>query len=249
MEKQYSCQFCNNRFKTKNQAQLHENSLHLRRYSWSCAAIPSYKSAFYTATLLDGSLRDTCGFCGDEFPNRPLPDWDRRIDHLTNVHNFGKCNQAKKFYRADHFRAHLTHSHRSRRGKWINMLENVSRRDEKPHDAPKNGPAPMQDVSFLASKTGATPEDVAKQPLALVPTDEARIELADVEEALECQECYICGDVIKLDRKRAWQYVEPFFPVAANNHPELTSFETFGPTSALKKHVPTQTSPMQVSAS
>ncbi|CAG9955948.1 unnamed protein product, partial [Clonostachys rosea f. rosea IK726] len=34
-EKQYNCQYCGNRFKNKNEAEQHQNSLHVRRHSWS----------------------------------------------------------------------------------------------------------------------------------------------------------------------------------------------------------------------
>ncbi|RMD43096.1 hypothetical protein DV735_g2001, partial [Chaetothyriales sp. CBS 134920] len=146
MEKQYSCQYCNNRFKNKNEAERHQNSLHLRRHSWSCAAIPSYQAAFHPTMPMNGPapavpLTDACGFCGEEFPNHPQPDWERRIAHLTNVHKFGECNQAKKFYRADHFRQHLKHSHAGQSGKWTNMLESACLREEQPAEVVSMSPA------------------------------------------------------------------------------------------------------------
>ncbi|EER26099.1 C2H2 type zinc finger containing protein [Coccidioides posadasii C735 delta SOWgp] len=108
MEKQYTCQFCNKRFKNKNEAERHQNSLHLRRHSWSCAALSNPESAFHpsaspTCQTPNGPSHDTCGYCGVEFTNFPKPEWDRRMEHLINIHKFGECNQAKKFYRADHF--------------------------------------------------------------------------------------------------------------------------------------------------
>ncbi|OJD13384.1 hypothetical protein AJ78_06155 [Emergomyces pasteurianus Ep9510] len=135
MEKQYTCQFCNKRFKNKNEAERHQNSLHLRRHSWSCAALSGVEAAFHpsaspTCQSPTGPSHDTCGYCGDEFTNFPQPDWDRRIDHLTSVHKFGECNQAKKFYRADHFRQHLKHSHAGASGKWTNILENACMKEE-----------------------------------------------------------------------------------------------------------------------
>lgn len=136
MEKQYACQYCNNRFKNKNEAERHQNSLHLRRHSWSCASIPSFQAVFHpTTNTATPGLSDVCGFCGEEFPNHPSPDWDRRIDHLTTVHKFGECNQGKKFYRADHFRQHLKHSHAGQSGKWTNMLETICLREETPQEA------------------------------------------------------------------------------------------------------------------
>ena len=137
MEKQYACQFCNNRFKNKNEAERHQNSLHLRRQSWSCAAISGFQAAFYPSTSSTSQSQsrtshDTCGYCGEEFPNIPQPNWDHRIDHLTNTHKFGECNHTKKFFRADHFRQHLKHSHAGQSGKWTNMLENACMREETP---------------------------------------------------------------------------------------------------------------------
>lgn len=145
MEKQYSCQFCNNRFKNKNEAERHQNSLHLRRHSWSCAALPNFQAAFHSSGTTassssssqsdnnsSSSSHDICGYCGEEFPNLPQPDWDRRFEHLTAVHKFGECNNAKKFFRADHFRQHLKHSHAGTSGKWTNILENACMKEEAP---------------------------------------------------------------------------------------------------------------------
>jgi len=184
MEKQYICQYCHNRFKNKNEAERHQNSLHLRRHSWSCSALTSFELAYhptpptpvtaslpqqqqgqppqqnpippadpspYNATqqpqahpyhnqqpssppqpahLTTAAPTDTCSYCGLEFPKPP--DWDVRVDHLNRIHKFGECNQSKKFYRADHFRQHLKHSHAGTSGKWTNMLENACMKDEPP---------------------------------------------------------------------------------------------------------------------
>ncbi|RMY34476.1 hypothetical protein D0864_16711, partial [Hortaea werneckii] len=120
-EKQYTCAYCPNRFKNKNEAERHQNSLHLRRHSWSCAALTGIEAAFHRSSA--ASNTDTCGYCGEEFPNPP--QWAVRADHLNRVHKFGECNQAKKFFRADHFRQHLKHSHAGTSGKWTNTLENA----------------------------------------------------------------------------------------------------------------------------
>jgi hypothetical protein len=126
-EKQYSCQWCSNRFKNKNEAERHQNSLHLRLHSWSCAALSSVHAAFHTSPT-SGPANDICGYCGDEFPNPA--NWEARSEHLNVGHKFGECNQAKKFFRADHFRQHLKHSHAGTSGKWTNMLENACMREE-----------------------------------------------------------------------------------------------------------------------
>ncbi|KAJ5320338.1 hypothetical protein N7508_000621 [Penicillium antarcticum] len=142
MEKQYACAYCNNRFKNKNEAERHQNSLHLRRHSWSCAALVSFQAAFHASGAQScqtnaGSSHDTCGYCGEEFPNFPSPDWDARFEHLTTVHKYGECNNAKKFFRADHFRQHLKHSHAGTSGKWTNILENACMKEEQP-DKPRD---------------------------------------------------------------------------------------------------------------
>ncbi|KAL4984757.1 hypothetical protein BDW68DRAFT_10427 [Aspergillus falconensis] len=143
LEKQYSCLYCNNRFKNKNEAERHQNSLHLRRHSWSCAALPGYQAAFHpSASSQPGSnaaSHDSCGYCGEEFPNFPQPDWDSRFEHLTAIHKFGECNNSKKFFRADHFRQHLKHSHAGTSGKWTNILENACMKEEAPPE-PINAP-------------------------------------------------------------------------------------------------------------
>lgn len=146
-EKQYECNFCGNRFKNKNEAERHQNSLHVRRHSWSCSALSGYDRAFHESTNRPGEA-DTCGYCGDEFARTGPPassgnggavqkrttdqDWEERIRHLQEVHKFRECNSSKKFYRADHFRQHLKHSHAGTSGKWTNMLENACLMDEDP---------------------------------------------------------------------------------------------------------------------
>lgn len=140
-EKQYNCSYCGNRFKNKNEAERHQNSLHVRRHSWSCSALSGYDRAFHEATSRPGAA-DTCGYCGRDFhrsgvaPNGTRfasdQDWDDRIRHLQDVHKFRECNSSKKFYRADHFRQHLKHSHQGSSGKWTNMLENACMIEEEP---------------------------------------------------------------------------------------------------------------------
>ncbi|KAI1812003.1 hypothetical protein GGS20DRAFT_56423 [Poronia punctata] len=132
-EKQYECNYCGNRFKNKNEAERHQNSLHVRRHSWSCSALlmAGCHRAFHESTISPGEA-DTCGYCGEEFPRSKGPagsrkmtesEWQDRLRHLQEVHKFRECNSSKKFYRADHFRQHLKHSHAGTSGKWTNMLE------------------------------------------------------------------------------------------------------------------------------
>ncbi|VUC27591.1 unnamed protein product [Clonostachys rosea] len=142
-EKQYNCQYCGNRFKNKNEAERHQNSLHVRRHSWSCSALKDYKRAFHESTSRPYEA-DTCGYCGEDFarsgrgPGGNGPryaterDWEERSRHLQDFHKFGECNTSKKFFRADHFRQHLKHSHAGASGKWTNMLETACMIDEEP---------------------------------------------------------------------------------------------------------------------
>lgn len=142
-EKQYECNFCGNRFKNKNEAERHQNSLHVRRHSWSCSALKAFDRAFHESTNRPGEA-DACGYCGEDFPrsgiapgastHRHVTDqnWEERIRHLQEVHKFRECNSSKKFFRADHFRQHLKHSHAGTSGKWTNMLENACMIEEDP---------------------------------------------------------------------------------------------------------------------
>jgi len=92
------------------------------------AAADPLPSTPYNSTYASSTVTDTCGYCGVEFANPP--DWDSRIEHLNNVHKFGECNQNKKFFRADHFRQHLKHSHAGTSGRWTNVLETACVKDE-----------------------------------------------------------------------------------------------------------------------
>jgi hypothetical protein len=131
----------------------------LRRHSWSCAALPGYQAAFHpssspAAQTNSGPSHDACGYCGEEFPNFPQPDWDRRFEHLTSVHKFGECNNGKKFYRADHFRQHLKHSHAGTSGKWTNVLENACMKEEAPPE-PRNTTHSSGAGSAVPATTGS----------------------------------------------------------------------------------------------
>jgi hypothetical protein len=137
LKKSYKCAFCDNRFGNKNEATRHQKSLHLRRQSWFCVAISGYEAAFalLTSQTSNKPLNDTCDYCGEEFSNFPR-DLNARMEHVTNIHKFGECNQTKKFFRADHFRQHLNHSHAGTSGKWSSILENACMKDEPPSSTP-----------------------------------------------------------------------------------------------------------------
>lgn len=151
-EKQYACAFCNNRFKNKNEAERHQNSLHLRKQSWSCASMTTYETAFQSS--MEGEqidlTHDICGFCGMEFSNQPR-DWNVRIDHLRDSHKFGECNATKKFYRADHFRQHLKHSHAGKSGKWTNVLENSCQREEALSESADLSPSASDNITTFST--------------------------------------------------------------------------------------------------
>merc|ERR1712000_668860 len=129
-EKQYNCQYCGNRFKNKNEAERHQNSLHVRSHSWSCSALSAFELAFHEATARPGEA-DTCGYCGVDFARSGVApngskvatpsDWDERMFHLNDTHKFRQCNLSKKFFRADHFRQHLKHSHAAAGGSGAKM--------------------------------------------------------------------------------------------------------------------------------
>lgn len=148
-EKQYVCAYCPNRFKNKNEAERHQNSLHLRRHSWSCWALNSPQMAFHSSRT---SNHDICGFCGQEFENPA--DWTDRTMHLQQAHKFAQCNFEKKFFRADHFRQHLKHSHDGTSGRWTNVLENTCMKDEPPVPKPSSMSETLPAVRFVVSPAG-----------------------------------------------------------------------------------------------
>ncbi|KAH7316874.1 hypothetical protein B0I35DRAFT_264651 [Stachybotrys elegans] len=134
-EKPYRCSFCGQYFRNRNEAERHTRSLHERRHSWSCWALVDYKNAF-VETMSQLGEADDCGYCGKSFPRSGYLegmqgkyatdcDWEQRQQHLQADHKHKECNIGKKFYRADHFRQHLKHSHAGLSGKWINLLENA----------------------------------------------------------------------------------------------------------------------------
>lgn len=168
LEKQYTCLYCPNRFKNKNEAERHQNSLHLRRHSWTCAALQKREQAFHV-TLGSNGTTDQCGYCGDEFVNPP--DWPARFEHLEVKHKFGECNQAKKFFRADHFRQHLKHSHAGTSGRWTNMLEHACRKDEAP-------PVPMNRGQMMTESPLATLDST---PQVVVTPDLYQLPIPDNE--------------------------------------------------------------------
>ncbi|KAI0383990.1 hypothetical protein F5Y04DRAFT_233782 [Hypomontagnella monticulosa] len=131
-ERRYECGYCGNRFKSKNEAERHENSIHVRRHAWSCSNMQSigYMNLFQESINRPG-VADTCGYCGEDFPRSGggeanENDWDERLNHIREVHKFGECNSVKRFFRADHFRQHLKHSHGATLGRWIGVLETAS---------------------------------------------------------------------------------------------------------------------------
>ncbi|KAI1754844.1 hypothetical protein F4782DRAFT_463289 [Xylaria castorea] len=141
-EKQYECSYCGNRFKTKNEAERHQNSLHIRRQSWACSELheAGYVYAFRKSSNQTGD-NTTCCYCGTEISEASARDdgnvlaeeiWDARLRHLKDAHKFGECNTSKKFYRADHFRQHLRHSHAAILGDGTGHLEAVCMKEVAP---------------------------------------------------------------------------------------------------------------------
>lgn len=91
-----------------------------------------------------------CGYCGKHFrrsrispsgygPHATEQDWDDRVRHLQEDHNFRECNSSKKFFRADHFRQHLKRSHAALSGAWIELLDNACLMVEEPSQRPEIG--------------------------------------------------------------------------------------------------------------
>ncbi|KAK3353369.1 hypothetical protein B0T25DRAFT_209264 [Lasiosphaeria hispida] len=139
-EKQCECLFCGRRFTDKNEAEQHQNSLHVRRHSWSCSALTGYERAFHDSTTKPGEA-GTCGYCGDEFPRsgrNPAgaftteQDWEERIRHIQDVYKFRECNPSKISYRADHFGQYFKHGQwdTASRTKWSDIAAGFPGREQ-----------------------------------------------------------------------------------------------------------------------
>ncbi|KAJ9642357.1 hypothetical protein H2199_004737 [Coniosporium tulheliwenetii] len=113
---------------------------------------------------------DVCGYCGEEFSNPA--NWEARAEHLDHVHKFGECNQAKKFFRADHFRQHLKHSHAGTSGKWTNMLENACMKNEPPPKERMSSVVAFVDASPGSNSpgNGMTPPGIPVAPMIAPPS-------------------------------------------------------------------------------
>ncbi|KAK0725108.1 hypothetical protein B0H67DRAFT_481228 [Lasiosphaeris hirsuta] len=139
-ENPYECSFCGNRFKNKNEAERHQNSLHLCRDNWSCSVMTGYEQLFFDSRVNPGES-DTCGYCGEEFPRSGCNatgvfitdhNWEERIHHLQGIHRFRECNPSKKFFSADHFRQHLKYGHAGISGIWTDELEHACMKEKEP---------------------------------------------------------------------------------------------------------------------
>ncbi|KAJ5196226.1 hypothetical protein N7449_006705 [Penicillium cf. viridicatum] len=158
MVKRYSCPFCNYRFKYKNEAERHQNSPHLRQTFqavFDASISPSYQTNV-------GASHDVCGYCGEEFPNFPQADWDRRFEHLTTIHKFGECSNMRKFHRVDHFRQHLKYSHAGTNGKWTNILETACMKEEQP-------PKPQGDNTGASAGASSGSVSLTYSPVSSYP--------------------------------------------------------------------------------
>ena len=76
---------------------------------------------------------DVCGFCGEGLSKGSRDDQPAIIQHMQSAHKIGECSSPpKKFFRVDHFRQHLKHSHGCTSGEWRAKLEEICKADEIP---------------------------------------------------------------------------------------------------------------------
>jgi hypothetical protein len=117
-----------------NEAERHYNAVHLRPFSWSCTKLETPLSAFHCRTS-NSLVSYVCGFCGRTFHREPSAavtigqELDELVDHVKADHNFGSCVSGKRFFRQDHFAAHLKASHRAERGAWLKVLVEFCKSD------------------------------------------------------------------------------------------------------------------------
>jgi hypothetical protein len=136
------CLYCPARFNSSYGAEEHTKSLHLRPFSWSCAALDTVEPAFDSSRTTKGAT-DICIYCGFEFANPA--DWNLRLDHILQEHEFGNCDQSSFFY-AEDFRTHIKYSHAGTSGYWMNLLLEMCRQDGPPPPPPD--PMLMADSSY-----------------------------------------------------------------------------------------------------
>lgn len=137
--------YCPYRFNDKHEAERHQNSLHLRQYTWSCGILQNPRDAFKHLSF----GVSICCYCGTYLLCHPLDEELRT--HLVRDHRFGECNEAKNFFRADHFRQHLIHSHGAVRGTWTDTIEDAC-------------------GSWSSDRAVASSVDSAQTPFVLQPT-------------------------------------------------------------------------------
>ncbi|KAI7514985.1 hypothetical protein KC347_g87 [Hortaea werneckii] len=133
MQGVYICECCPKKpkkFETEEELRLHESE------KQATSKFTAFEAAFMVVCSVDRHRSSLPSFLRRE-QHRHL-----RADHLNRVHKFGECNQAKKFFRADHFRQHLKHSHAGTSGKWTNTLENACMKDEPPPEK-RGSPVPV----------------------------------------------------------------------------------------------------------
>ena len=185
--------YCANKFKNKNEMERHQNSIHRRTNSWCCAELDKFEDAFFPTSAFGAtggqfqpvtngaSPTDLCGYCGEEFPNDPK-DLEARHHHLTSTHKFGECNLTKKFWRADHFRQHLKHSHSGKNGKHTNALEQRCAREGPPqlsdNSQSSTTPTPANSAPVANMRPPGEPEQqiAMSTPTSTIPVDMANID-------------------------------------------------------------------------
>lgn len=173
--KNHECSFCGDRFKNRREAELHQDSVHARRHSWSCSNLPRKKEAFYESSTRPGEA-DICGYCGQNFErsgtnpdaqektrHTTSRDWTERLQHLGDHHRFRECDLSVRFDRADRFRQHLRHSHAAENGRWMHTLESACVREQ---DEPRSikQPTLFQSKAADAVYTHMPPSPLSETP-------------------------------------------------------------------------------------
>ena len=123
LEDQLRCKSCDASFRSKADAERHENVWHSRRIVWSCPTIDQIENGILEPYFSPVDRRrrssdnDACPFCNDRFVNiaKSYADhedtWDVRIRHLELDHNFDGCDQPCKSTCAATVMLHLANIH------------------------------------------------------------------------------------------------------------------------------------------
>lgn len=121
--------YCGEQFSFRHSAENHIDQHYDLQGGQSCSPLLSYKQSFPQSPTWPGMVH-LCGFRGQKFPRsgptsffwgpRPVSEanWQKRTEHLLDLHRCRRCNPIKRFYKASHFHHGSGNNHSGIEGNW-----------------------------------------------------------------------------------------------------------------------------------